>query len=282
MGSSTLRAYEPADDWIRSAPIIARKLIVHEGSLIIPRSSRKPIGLATPARYACASRWCGDKAGVCLLEWRKLVCGVMIVIVPASMAAQGTDRALLHSDGGTWLNGKPAPASSAIFPNDYIQTQTAHSAKIDVEGSTVMMLPDTVVQFEGDELVLDHGSLQLNTARQLKVRVNCITVIPVTADWTRYDVSDVDDKIKVSAYKKDVRIHAPSAARRSKQTGSIDNIVHEGERTTRDEKCGGAARPAADKALLNSPVAIGGGVGLIALTCIIICRSDDPVSPSKP
>jgi hypothetical protein len=207
----------------------------------------------------------------------------MIVIVPASMSAQGTDRALLHSDGGTWLNGKLAPASSAIFPNDYIQTQTPHSAKIDIEGSTVTVLPETVVQFEGDELVLDHGSLQLNTARQLKVRVNCVTVVPITADWTQYDVSDIDGKVKVSAYKKDVKIHAPGAARRAKQGAPTDNIVHEGERSTRDEKCGGGAWPTPGTApILDRPVAIGVGVGLIALTCIIICRDGGPVSPSKP
>jgi hypothetical protein len=217
-----------------------------------------------------------------LLEWRKLVCGVMIVIVPTSMSAQCTDRALLHSDGGTWLNGNPAPASSAIFPNDYIQTQTAHSAKIDVEGSTVMVLSDTVLQFEGDELVLDHGSLQLNTARQMKVRVNCMTVIPVIADWTQYDVSDIDGKVKVTAYKNDVKIHAQGVARRSKQAASADNIVHEGEQATREEKCGGVARPAGKGHLLDSPLAKVVGAGAIGLTCLILCHTDDPVSPSKP
>jgi hypothetical protein len=219
-----------------------------------------------------------------LLEWRKLVCGVMIVIVPASMAAQGTDRALLHSDGGTWLNGKPALASSAIFRDDHIETQTAHSAKIDVEGSTVMMLQNTVVQFEGDELVLDHGSLQLNTAREMKVRVNCMTVIPVTADRTQYDVIDVDGKIKVIAYKNDVKIHHQGMARRSKQASS-DSIVHEGEQSTRDEKCVVVARPAevdAKGPLLNSVWAKSAGVVAIGLTCLILCRNEDPVSPYKP
>jgi hypothetical protein len=278
MDSSTSLALER--DEIAAPPTI----IVNEASLINPRSSRKPIGSATSTRYACPSRWCGDKAEVCLLEWRKLVCGVMIVIVPSSMMAQGIGRALLYGDGGTWLNGNPAPASSAIFPNDYIQTQKGHSAKIDVEGSTVMVLPETVVQFEGDELVLDHGSLQLNTGRGMKVRVGCIRVIPVTEDRTQYDVSDIDGKVKVIAYKNDVKIHAPGAARRSKQGASTDNIVHEGERATREEKCGGAGRPEVDGKgpLLNSPVAKSVGVGLIGLTCLIICRTEDPVSPSKP
>ena len=217
-----------------------------------------------------------------MLEWRKLVCGVMIVIVPASMTAQGTGRALLYSDGGTWLNGNPAPASSAIFREAYIQTQTAHTAKIDAEGSTVMVLPDTVVQFESDELVLDHGSLQLNTAREMKVRVNCMTVIPVTAEQTQYDVSDIDGKIKVIVYKNDVKIHQQGVARRSKQGVSNDMIVHEGEQATRDEKCGGAAQSAGKAPLLDSRLAKVVGIGVIGLTCIIVCHGDDPVSPSKP
>ncbi|MGA8700903.1 MAG: hypothetical protein WB625_04595, partial [Candidatus Sulfotelmatobacter sp.] len=96
-----------------------------------------------------------------MLQWRKLVCGVMIVILPTSLMAQNSARAMLHDDGGVWLNGSPAPNSSAIFLHDLVQTQKGNWAKIDADGSTVTVQPETIVQFEGDELVLDHGSLQL-------------------------------------------------------------------------------------------------------------------------
>jgi hypothetical protein len=223
-----------------------------------------------------------------LLEWRKFVCGVMVVIAPTSLMAQTTGGAILRSDGGTWLNGNPAPNTSAIFPDNLIQTQTAHSAKIDAEGSTVLVQPETVVQYEGDELVLDHGTLQLDTARQMKVRVNCITIIPVTADRTQYDVTDVDGKVKVVANKNDVKIHyAGAVARKSKQAGSSDVIVREGEQATREERCGALIKTTegldAKGAILNSPWAWGTGlvaVGVIA--CFGICHGDDPVSPSKP
>jgi hypothetical protein len=223
-----------------------------------------------------------------LLEWRNLVCGVMIVIVPTSLMAQSTGRALLHSDGGTWLNGNPATDSSAIFPDDLIQTQKGYTAKIDADGSTVLVQPETVVQFEGDELFLDHGSLQLDTARELKVRVNCITVIPLTADRTQYDVTDIDGKVKVVAYKNDVKIHyAGAVPRRSKPGASSDVIVREGEQAGRDERCGAAIRPAdaldAHGAILNSPWAIGAAAIVVGgLTCLGLCHRDDPVSPSKP
>jgi ferric-dicitrate binding protein FerR (iron transport regulator) len=212
----------------------------------------------------------------------------MIVLLPSSFAAQSTDRALLHSDGGTWLNGNPAPDTSAIFPDNLIQTQKAHTATIDAEGSTVTVQPETIVQFEGDELVLDHGSLQLNTARQMKVRVNCITVIPVTAERTQYDVTDFDGKVKVVAYKNDVQIHyAGAALLKSKQAGSSDLVVREGEQATRDEHCGAPIKPTegldAEGAILNSPWAKGAGLAIVGvLTCWALCRGDDPVSPSKP
>ena len=221
------------------------------------------------------------------MEWRKLVCGVMIVILPTSLMAQNSAGAMLHNDGGVWLNGKPAPNSSAIFLHDLVQTQTGNWAKIDADGSTVTVQPETIVQFEGDELVLEHGGLQVNTSRGMKVRVNCITVIPLMQDWNRYDVTDVDGKVMVAAHQNDDKIHYQGAATRvSKQARSSDVTVHQGEQVTREERCGAAAKPAAELtgagAILNSPWTVGvGGAAIIALTCWALCRGGEPVSPSK-
>jgi hypothetical protein len=217
-----------------------------------------------------------------------MICGVTTVVLPASLTAQDSGRALLHSDGGVWLNGNPAPNSSAIFLHDLVQTQKENTAKIDADGSTVTVQPDTIVQFEGDELVLDHGSLQVNTSREMRVRVNCITATPLTQEWTRYDVVDVDGKMTVVAYQNDVKIHYQGAAARQSKPGlSPDVIVHQGEQVTREERCGVAARPTqvidAKAAILNSTWAKGAGIATIGiLTCWALCRGDDPISPAKP
>jgi hypothetical protein len=223
-----------------------------------------------------------------LLEWGKVACRVMIVILPTLLMAQDTARALLHSSGGVWLNGNPAPNSSAIFLRDLVQTQKGNWAKIDSDGSTVAVQPETIVQFEGDELVLDHGGLQLNTSRGMRVHVNCMTVIPLTQEWTRYDVTDVDGRMIVVAHQNDVKIHYQgAAARRLKQTGFSDVTVHQGEQGTREEGCGAPAKPAevapAARAILSNPWTIGaGGAAIGILTCWALCRGDEPVSPSKP
>jgi hypothetical protein len=224
-----------------------------------------------------------------LVEWRKLVCGAMMLILPASAAAQESDRAMLHSDGTVWLNGNPAPRSSAIFSLDFVQTHKQSLAKIDADGSTVTVQPETIVQFNGDELVLDHGSLQVGTARAMKIRVNCISIVPESANWTRYDVADVDGRVMIVAHENNVNLRYSEVTKQKlKAGGSLDATVHQGEQLTREEECGVRAKPIdvvdARGAILNDPWAIRAGVAaIIALTCWALCfRNDDPVSPTKP
>jgi len=195
---------------------------------------------------------------------------------------------MLHNEGGAWLNGNPAPKSSAIFVHDLVRTQKENKARIDADGSTVTVEAETIVQFEGDELVLEHGSLQINTWRGMKVRVNCLTVSPPAQQWARYDVRDVDGKVLVLAYQNDVKIHyGGPAAWRSKHVELADVTVYQGGQETREERCGEAAKPAevvnAKVAILNNTWAKVAGVGVIGvLTCWALCHTDDPLSPDKP
>jgi hypothetical protein len=211
----------------------------------------------------------------------------MMVVLPASVMAQTAGGAMLHSDGGVWLNGNLAPNSSAIFPHDLVQTQKENNAKIDADGSSATIQPDTIVQFEGDELVLDHGSLQVNTSRGMRVRVNCLTVTPVNQAWTRYDVIDVDGKMKVIAYENDVNIHYGGAADKKSKATDSNATVHQGEQATREERCGAAARPVdvidAKGAILNSAWAKTAGTAAIGgVLCWVFCSTGQPVSPAVP
>jgi len=225
-----------------------------------------------------------------LLEWRNLICGMMIIVLPTSLVAQSSDRALLHTSGGTWLNKTPALASTAIFPDDYIQTASDHSAEIDTQGSSASILQETEMQFQDNELVLDHGRLQVNTSRGMKVRVGCMTVIPTTLERTEYDVMDVNGNVKVIAYKHDVKIQyrkGNAGLFRSKEVRFSEVIVREGENTSRNEHCGGVAAPAdavnATGPVLDSRLAEGVGIAAVgAILCYGLCHEDDPLSPDAP
>ena len=224
-----------------------------------------------------------------MFQWRNLVCGAMIVVLPVALVADDTGAAMLHNQGGVLLNGNPAPDSSAIFRNDTIQTQPHFEATIDTAGSTVTVKEETLIQDGENELFLEHGTVLVSTSRGMAVRVGCLRVVPVTAEWTQYDVTDVNGKVTVNAHKNDVLIEdrrAGSQEMRRQQTS--DRVtVREGEQASREEKCSPAAkRPryeAAHGAILNDPWAKWSAVGVIGVvTCLALCRGDDPVSPDRP
>lgn len=212
----------------------------------------------------------------------------MILSLPVSLLADQIGTAMLHNQGGVLLNGKPAPASSAIFPKDTVQTQPHHEATLDTTGSTATLKEETLIQSEENELLLEHGTVLVSTARFMSVSVGCLRVIPVSGEWTQYDVSDVNGRVTVDASKNDVRIEVrrtgPQKVHQPRPSDTV--IVREGEHASRQEKCAAGKRPhyeAADGAILNSPWANGSAAGVIGVaTCLALCRGDDPVSPSRP
>lgn len=226
-------------------------------------------------------------------EWRHFVCVCVALVFPASLWAQDSVAAILQSNGvDVFVNHNTVPASTALFVNDLVETHKNAAARIEVTGSTADINSETMVEFDGGELALDHGSLSVHTSRGLKVRIGCLTVTPVNAnDWTQYEVMDTDGKVAIHATQNDVYIDA-----RSKNPQEIKHperssrdIVRQGEEKSRDEKCGGAymnqppAMPGLG-AVLNSPWAVATGVaGIGAVACLgLLCRNDDPASPARP
>ena len=120
--------------------------------------------------------------------------------------------------------------------------------------------------------------------------MGCVTVTPVNlTEWTHYDVTDLDGKISVSALKNDVNIDSRSGnPKQAKQSAHSTRVtVREGEQKSREEKCGAAdvktpERLAGRGAIMNSPWAKGAGLVGIGMTCLLICRGDDPISPTYP
>lgn len=224
-----------------------------------------------------------------LQPWHHFVCLLPLAILPVSLTAQDGASAILQSNGGVLLNNAPAPPSSALYPNDLIETQKNAVARITATGSAADINSETIIQFQAAELALDHGSISVDTSRGMRVRVGCMTITPVSdAQSTRYDVSDLDGKVIISAVRGDVYVGANAGNPQSaKQSSRI--TVHSGERMSFSEKCGAteiheAARVPGIGAILNSPWAVGTGAAAITvLTCWALCfNNGNPVSPKDP
>ena len=94
-----------------------------------------------------------------MAAFRKLVSCVLLLIVPGSLIAADSGAAMLYADGAAWLNGSHVPKSSAIFAGDLVQTRSDSAANIHAPGSSVTVLGDSLVQFEGASLKVEHGGV---------------------------------------------------------------------------------------------------------------------------
>lgn len=222
----------------------------------------------------------------------KILSCMMVMIFPAALFAAEQPAAMLYSHGTALLNGNSIARSSAIFTGDLVQTNADSVANINAVGSSILVLNDSLVQYEDGNLKLEHGGLTVSTSKLLRARAGDVTVSPTAGVWTEFEVRDVDGTVKIAARKGDLTI--------SDDTGTT--TLAQGQETTRDEsqsqddsqarkgkkkkKGAGpapAAAPGAAGGVLNSPIAIGiaGGIALGG-TAWVLSHGDDPVSPAKP
>jgi hypothetical protein len=215
-----------------------------------------------------------------------MVAGVLLVLFPCSLFAADSNAAMLYTNGHAWVNGSHVPrSSSAIFSGDLLQTRIDSIANINQPGSTVQVLSDSLVQFEGSSVKVDHGAVRVSTSKLMATTAGDVKVVPTSNVWTEFNVTDVDGTVRISARKGDITV----------SDGKETVVLAEGQDTTRDEssdsstkgqkkrKGTGAAAPGATGGVLNSPLAIGiGGAAVAGLTAWALFHDDDPLSPAKP
>jgi hypothetical protein len=97
--------------------------------------------------------------------------------------AADSGAAMLHTNGKTWVNGSLAPAAAAVFSGDLVQTEGG-AANINSTGSSVAILPGSLIKFESSGLGLDHGSVTIATSKKLTTRAGNVTVTPTSDAWT--------------------------------------------------------------------------------------------------
>ena len=224
--------------------------------------------------------------------FRKLVCCVLAISFPVLVFGADTGAAMLYTNGTAWVNGAHVPrASSSIFSGDLLQTRSDSVANINSAGSTITVFSDSLVQFEGSSLRIDHGGVTVATSKGVGTTVGDVRVLPSSNSWTEFNVIDLDGTVRIAARTGDVTV--------SDGTGTV--TLAQGQETTREESSDQAdkdqtdkskkknkkqpagAAPAATGGMLSSPLAVGIGAGAIAgVTAWVLIKNDEPVSPSKP
>ena len=217
--------------------------------------------------------------------FRKMVSCVLLLVAPGSLFAADYSAAMLYANGAAWLNGSHVPNSSAIFAGDLVQTRSDSAANIDAPGSSITVLGDSLVQFEGASLKVEHGGVSVSTSKGVATTAGDVRVAPVSNAWTEFNVTDIDGTVRIAARKGDLTI--------TDDDGTV--TLPQGQETTRneqsdqsdkkkkDKKRAAGAVPAAGGGVLNSPIAIGVGAAAIGgVTIWVLTRSSNPVSPATP
>jgi hypothetical protein len=222
-----------------------------------------------------------------MAAFRKLVSCVLLLMVPGSLMAADSGGAMLYADGAAWLNGSHVPKSSAIFAGDLVQTRSDSAANIHAPGSSVTVLGDSLVEFEGLSLKLEHGGVSVSTSKSMAATAGDVRVSPASNAWTEFNVTDTDGTVRIAARKGDLTI--------TDDSGTV--TLAQGQETTRDEqsdqsdnknnkknkKRAAGAVPAAGGGVLNSPVAVGiGASAIVGVTTWVLLQGSNPVSPSQP
>ena len=222
--------------------------------------------------------------------FRGMVSCVLLILFPGSLFAADSNAAMLYTNGAAWVNGAHVPRStSAIFSGDLLQTRSDSVANINQSGSSITVLSDSLVEFEGASVDIQHGGVTVSTSKEVAATAGDVKVMPASNAWTEFNVSDLDGKVRIFARKGNLTI----------SDGQSVVTLAQGQDTTRDESSGTAdqtnqngkkkkkqvagAVPAASGGILNSPYAIAiGASAIVGVTTWVLVKNDNPASPTVP
>lgn len=224
--------------------------------------------------------------------YRRMVGCVLLFLFPSSIFAADSNAAMLYTNGAAWVNGSHVPkTSSAIFSGDLLQTRSDSVANINQSGSSITVLSDSMVEYQGTAVQIEHGGVAVSTSKQVSAVAGDVKVKPAATSWTEFNVVDTDGTVRIAARKGDLTI----------TDGKETFTLAQGQETTRDENAqtsddtdkdtgkrrkkrgAGGAVPGAGGGILNSPYAVAaGGAVVIGLTTWVLLKNDEPASPSKP
>jgi hypothetical protein len=215
---------------------------------------------------------------------RSVMSCLLAVVFPVHMLAGESPSAMLYTSGSAWVNGSTVPKTAAMFAGDLLQTRPDSTASIQSNGSSVMVMADSLVKFEGLAVEIEHGGVRVTTSRGMAARAGDVMVKPAGPSWTEFEVIDVDGQVQIAANRGDVTV----------QDDQGTTTVTQGQQTTRDDtsdsekkkkkrRRGAGTATAAKGGIMSSPWAVYGGTAAITGVGIWVwLRDEGPVSPSCP
>ncbi len=140
---------------------------------------------------------------------RRILSVVLVVVFPAAMLMADSANAMLYVSGSAAVNGIAASRSTAIFNGDAIQTGNATAVTISSPGSTVLVPANSNVVYGRDAMIVNDGTIVVNTTRGMRTQSSALTVTPAAGN-AKFQVTREKDVIVVAAMRGDVAVTGPA------------------------------------------------------------------------
>lgn len=142
--------------------------------------------------------------------FRLLLLCVVVAALPATGAAP---EGILHPGPGTTVDGTAAIDGMRVFGGQLLHTARGRLSDLLTRGSSLRLLSETKLQFNGDSAELVQGGVLLDTLAKFAVHSWCAEVTPVEPTSTRYLVQMHDKAVYVTAQQGEVGVRSKKAAR---------------------------------------------------------------------
>ena len=120
---------------------------------------------------------------------------------------------ILHSSPGTTVDGVTARDGMHVFGGQLLRTPHGQFSDLLTRGTSVRLLSDTKLQFEGDSAELVEGGVALNTSTRFAVHTGCAEITPLAPIPSRYTVQRQQKTVYVTANESDVTVRAKKTVR---------------------------------------------------------------------
>ena len=126
------------------------------------------------------------------------------------------------------------------FSGDLLETRADSMANLKALGTNVIILPISLVEFQGQSMSVEHGSVSVATSHGISVRAGCMMIVPASSAWTQFEVTDVNGTVQVAATKNDVRLETVNDSGSAKELPASlsSSNLREGEQTSREDSAG--------------------------------------------
>ena len=213
---------------------------------------------------------------------RKPLLACLVLFLPACLLAANSAM-LTTSEREAGPTGNNELRSAALFVGDTVSTRPDSVASINAEGSMILVLADSSLQFEGNSLNMSHGGVVVTTTQAMAVRAGKLTIAPLAQRSAKFEVSDSDGLVQIAAREGALEIN----------DGATTTILQEGQQTTRQEsdqasghKTTKGAAPGGNGFHISKKTAliIGGAAaaGTTAALLLTTGNGSHPVSPATP